>query len=173
MFIKRGVNLPLFSIGKKKEPQPPVAGPGPIPGQAQGTPMDQVLALRQQGIPDDQIISQLQQSGLSQEQVYNAMSQADIGNTAGLPPQGGPPPMDGPMPGNPPPMGEPGAMPPMEAPMGGPPMMEPHDTGHNMAAGDKAMIEELTEAIIDEKWNCSYWNFPELQNHFTSTSSCR
>ena len=147
--------MPLFTIGKKKE-EKPAAGPGPMPGPPQGggggTPMDQVLALRQQGVPDDKIISQLQQQGLSQEEIYNAMSQADIGGTAGpAPPMGGPPPTGGPAPpGGPPPMGGPEAMPSLGGPA--PPAGEAPAGVHPMGAGDRAMIEELTEAIIDEKW---------------------
>ena len=99
-------------------------------------PTDRIIQMRQQGISNDQIISQLQQEGYNSSQIFDAMSQADIKGAAGgeVPPAppGGPAPAEMPLPpeGMPPPMPE--AMP--------------------SAGVDRTVIEEVAESIIDEKW---------------------
>jgi prefoldin subunit 5 len=139
--------MAIFSFGKKKEeaPAPPEQQPFPtdlptdFPGQAaQGLPVDQINNLRSQGLSDNQIIQNLQRDGFSSAQVFDAMNQAGM-NTAGPLPEGqalqGAPP-------SPPP----GPMPPAPGMMPAPPGPTP-DIG-----GDRERIEELAEAIIDEKW---------------------
>ena len=71
-------NMALF---KKEVPKPT------------STPTDKVLELRQQGMSDNQIVQQMQRDNHSSEDIFNALSQADLKNQN--------------MPGNlPPPMAE-------------------------------------------------------------------
>ena len=123
-----------------------------VPAQpsAQGTPTDQVLNLRSQGLTDNQIIQALQKDGFTSDQIFNGMSQADIKGgieTAPVPPQ-----MD------------------MNAPQEAPPQLPVMDQGftppppptqlpvmdqgfQNFESNGNERIEEIAEAIIDEKWN--------------------
>ncbi|MBU0979813.1 MAG: hypothetical protein KJ709_03330 [Nanoarchaeota archaeon] len=135
--------MALFSFGKKgdKRPQGP---PDPMPSEQMppdpygqmppspgmpppyAAPVEAVLALRQQGLSNNQIIQSLQQQGYPPNQVFDAMNQADVkGSVEGLPPEA---------------MG----MPPPENPM--------QMSGPSMG-GTEERIEEIAEAIIDEKWN--------------------
>jgi hypothetical protein len=125
--------MAFITIGKKGAPKPEAAPGGAIP-------IDRVAQMKQQGLSDNQIIQTLQRDGFSSQQIFDAMSQAEIkGTVAGpapMPPGQAPPP--GPMP--PPQMPPPGP-----APMGAPIGMPPEDI-----LRDK--IEEVVEGIIDEKW---------------------
>ncbi|MBW2985043.1 hypothetical protein KY313_00095 [Candidatus Woesearchaeota archaeon] len=119
--------MPLF---KKKEPEP---------SPTQTTPTDQVMQLRQQGLTDNQIIQALQKDGFASAQIFDAMSQADIKvgvETAPAPiaatPAAAPP----------------GA--PAVAPAGMPEMAPPQ--AEDYAGNPTERIEEIAEAIIDEKW---------------------
>ena len=99
-------------------------------------PLDQVINLRQQGFSNDQIIQSLQRDGFNAQDIYTAMSQADIKGSMGggqapqTPPQGPPPPN-------------------MQMPSM-PPSQPGEDTGSGGAS--KERVEELVEAVIDEKW---------------------
>lgn len=132
------------------------------PAQPQGPPIEQVISMRQQGLSNNQITQALQREGFKTHEIFDAMNQADM--KAGMSPMPlgpqqepeglpqGPPlqtPTQGPLQESPlqgPPQGPPGQMPP---PMGSP----------NMSADDSGMspvderIEEIAEAIIDEKWS--------------------
>jgi hypothetical protein len=101
----------------------------PVPGPMQPeAPTDQVMAMQQQGLTNNQIIQTLQRQGYQPQQIYDAMAQAEM--------RGGAEPMpEAPSAG----MGEypsAGAMPsagaPREAPKG---------------------FEEVVESIVEEKWN--------------------
>lgn len=110
------------------------------------TPTETALSMKQQGLTNNQIIAALQRQGYNTNQILDAMNQADIrmqtrrpfdatgGNMAD--PNAGQMPPPGPMaPGTPAPGPMPGEeLPPMEESM------------------DSERIEELAEAIIDEKW---------------------
>ena len=96
-------------------------------GAAQGLPVDRILQMRQQGFSDNQIVQTLQRDGYKSHQIFDAMNQADMHSTGQQPgptPTAGPPPMAAP--------------PPMAPPTAGPP--------------DEEKIEEIAEAIIEEKW---------------------
>jgi len=102
------------------------------------TPTESVLNLKQQGISNNQIISALQRQGYTTNQILDAMNQADMRlqtkrpfDTAG-----------GRMPDMNIPEGMPGGFP--NAGEGLPP------PGGEMV--DSSRIEEIAEAIIDEKW---------------------
>ncbi|MEM2916128.1 MAG: hypothetical protein QXT19_02110 [Candidatus Woesearchaeota archaeon] len=122
----------ILDIFKKKpsaEPQAPPVGypvpmgypvPGPMPPE---TPTDQVLAMQQQGLTNNQIIQTLQRQGYQPQQIYDAMAQAEMrGGAEPMPesPSAGPGEFPAPV--------VPGAR---EAPKG---------------------FEEVAESIIEEKW---------------------
>ena len=140
-----------------------------------GIPTEQVLGMRQQGLSNNQIIDSLQRGGFTHEEVLEGMHQADLRqqiNPQALGEQVEP---QNPMP-------NPGMMP-QEAPMqdmG----MPPEGYGVN-----REQIEEIAEAIIDEKWSALIENvnriiewkdktegriaqiearLQDLQNNFTS-----
>jgi len=109
-----------------------------------------VLQMRQQGMSNNQIIQTLQNQGFDSNLIFDALNQADIkGGVESVPmaqndfnQNNMQNPMQMPSGGGPPPMNSP---PPMDAPMGAP---MPSDSGSSL---DR--IEEIAEAIIDEKWN--------------------
>ncbi|MBC8444402.1 hypothetical protein H8D83_02335 [Candidatus Woesearchaeota archaeon] len=124
----------------------------------EGTPTDQVINLRGQGLTDNQVIQALQKDGFASDQIFNAMSQADIKGgiesapTPIAPEAGGtlPPP-----PGAPQEQGINMPPPPQEMPMSAPPAQGYAPTpGYGWGTGSGTeRIEEIAEAIIDEKWN--------------------
>ncbi len=121
-------------FGKKKEEQ------SAQPASASGTPVEDVLRMRQQGLNNNQIVQALQRSGYKTNQIFDAMNTADL-KSAG---------MEG-----------------MEAEEEDiekdseeiEPAAEYQDYG-SMGAGQQAGVtsdydlrmEEIAEAIIDEKW---------------------
>ena len=123
--------MPLFGRKKEQAPKPELGtGIGAYPGNA---PYDEVSSMRQQGYSNDQVIQALQNRGYKSDEIFDAMSQADLNQPAGpVPMQGSniPPPMS-------PPVQE------MPSPM----WQEP-----SISASEKERIEEVAEAIIDEKW---------------------
>ncbi|MBW2981773.1 hypothetical protein KY343_02725 [Candidatus Woesearchaeota archaeon] len=124
--------MALFGIGKKKPVQP--AAPRTTDG---GIPTDLVIQMRQQGYSNDQIIQNLQSQGYTSSQVFDALSQADIKGAVESYPgaaPAGPTPPEAPSAGPTPP-----AAPMPSAPI---PSLE----------AEKERVEEVAEAIIDEKW---------------------
>lgn len=114
----------------------------PNPYQNQNVPLAKVMQLRSQGTPNNQIIQTLQSEGFSSDQIFEAMNQADLQQNVGQgmnEPNIAPQNMENPMEMNP--QGMPDAMPNMN--MGGMP---------NNMDPNKNLIEETTEAIINEKW---------------------
>lgn len=119
----------------KRKPAAPAAGPpvsypvpmgmpvpGPVPPAA---PVDQVIAMQQQGLTNNQIIQTLQRQGYQPQQIYDALAQAEArGGIEPMPPAPGPE--------APPAPGAPAA--PAEAP------------------GAPKGFEEIAEAIVEEKW---------------------
>jgi len=127
--------MPLMDIFKKKKPAEPAAAPPgpPPPGAAMppgappaGLPVDHVVAMKQQGASNEEISQTLQQQGFSTQQIYDAMSQAEIK-----------------------PREEPFAMPGPKAQPGPPAAMGAPPMGKKAPAG----FEELAESIIEEKWH--------------------
>ncbi len=119
-----------------------------------GTPTSQVLDLRKQKLSDNQIIQNLQRDGFTSEQIFNAMSQADmkggIENTQPNIPSDLPPPLP-----------ETPAMPSMEQPPLPPnpnpqpiqPQMQQPEMPQPKANMSADRVEEIVESIIDEKWD--------------------
>ncbi|MEK6808103.1 MAG: hypothetical protein AABY14_00280, partial [Nanoarchaeota archaeon] len=116
--------MALFGMGKKRETS-----------QTTGLPLEQVMALRQQGYQNEQIIQILQSQGYPSNQIFDAMNQADIGSVPGAPSQGY-----------------------MQPEMQQPPEMTQTPQGQDTepqqySLDNREVIEEVAEAIIDEKWN--------------------
>ncbi len=116
--------MAIFGFGKKKEVQEP---------SAPGSPISQITALKQRGFNNNQIISELEKQGYSSSQIFDALNQLNLsgGNAEQSPgfdmPQQNVP-QEQPYP----------AQQPAEQPL--------------QPEVDKEQIEEIAEAIIDEKW---------------------
>lgn len=113
------------------------------------TPTEAVLGMKQQGITNNQIIAALQRQGYNTNQILDAMNQADMRmqtkrpfDVAGGNKMADPNVPEGTYPGAPmgAPTGDPGY------PLGG--ELPPMDDGMM----DTGRIEEIAEAIIEEKW---------------------
>lgn len=140
-------------------------------------PLDQVMNLRQQGYANDQIIQALQREGFNSDEIYAALSQADIKRTMGDNPTGVPvvsPTTQGEMLSTVPPEMPPQqpfdmpapevSSPPGQGPMppGIPPMGPQGMPVESFAVGDRTKVEELVEAVIDEKWNDLIKSFDKI-----------
>ncbi|MBI2574767.1 hypothetical protein HYV82_02695 [Candidatus Woesearchaeota archaeon] len=136
----------LFGKGKGKSGQAvqpaPMPMPSPLmPDASQGVPTEEVLRLRQQGLSNSQIVESLQRSGFKTHQIFDALNQAELGRSG-------------------------------EAIQGAPffdqqpsqgvqfqePQLEQQDAGYDYGAAPSApgydeKVEEVVEAIIEEKWN--------------------
>ena len=96
-------------------------------------PTEQVVALKQRGMNNDQIIPELERQGYNSSQIFDALNQSNIsGAGAQLDPNMNMPP--------------PQQSFPQEKPS--PVQQEPS----SQPQIDKEQIEEIAEAIIDEKW---------------------
>lgn len=140
MDIKGIFGKPRKKQAEAPEPMADMAFP-PMPPEDMGmqqppaSPTQNVLELRQQGLDNNQIVQSLTQQGFSPEQINDAMSLADAKGAVELQqpitqPQQAQPPVQ-----------------PEQAQSMPPP---PPFTGGGSAADER--IEELAEAIIDEKW---------------------
>ena len=121
--------MALFGFGKKKEEVPPAAP---------GLPIDQVRALKQQGMGNDQIIQEIERQGYNSSQIFDALNQINMtaGNVG---------------PEQPPEMGMPPAQNfPQEQPYPNPQQQVQQPPQQEQV--NKEQIEEMAEAIIDEKW---------------------
>lgn len=118
--------MPLFKLtkGEKKEETSAMPSGPPV-----DTPIDKVLGMRQQGLTNNQIIQNLQRLGYDSDQIFNAINQADIkgGVTNAPSPDFG------------------GGQTPA-------PEQAPQTVAEDYGA-DRERIEEVAEAIIDEKWD--------------------
>jgi len=85
--------MAIFDFGKKKEKEV---------SAAPGTPIDQVMALKQQGMGNDQIIPEMERQGYNSSQIFDALNQGNIsGGGLGQPPAMGMPPIQNPPPEQP------------------------------------------------------------------------
>ena len=118
--------MALFGFGKKKEEEMPAAP---------GNPIDQVMVMRQRGMGNDQIIQELERQGYNSSQIFDALNQASLmGPNPGIDQsQNFPQQQD---------FSQEQFMP--QQPMDQPQAPQPQI--------DKGQIEEVAEAIIDEKW---------------------
>jgi len=130
--------MTLWNTGKKEEPGPepqPNFQRGPAQQQGPG-PVGLIIQMKSQGMSNNQIIQNLQQQGFSSDQIFNAMNQAEarsgVDNVAA-----------GPVPFHTPEQPQQQFQHPGDR-------YETRDTAEKTDATDR--IEEIAEAIIDEKW---------------------
>ncbi len=121
--------MAMFGFGKKKKEDVPAAG-------APGLPIDQIMALKQRGMNNDQIISELERQGYNSSQIFDALNQVNIsGGNVGQ---------------NSPNLNIPQPDFPQEQPYTGEQRLEPAPPPQELI--NREQIEEIAEAIIDEKW---------------------
>ena len=112
--------MAIFGFGKKKVAEQ----------QAPGMPLDQIMVLKQRGMSNEQIVSELEKQGYNSTQIFDALNQVNISG------QGS------------------GQVPGMEMPQ----QDIPQDIQVQESAQEpqpeinKEQMEEMAEAIIDEKW---------------------
>lgn len=115
----------------------------PNPFQNQNVPLAKVMQLRSQGTPNNQIIQTLQNDGFTSDQIFEAMNQADLQQNVGqgmFEPNNNPDDMENPMEMNP------------ESVNQQFPSMDQHMSENSFNNTNRSVIEETTEAIINEKW---------------------
>src|SRR3989338_4524744 len=62
--------MALFSFGKKKSAQPVQSAPG--------SPIEQVMVMKQRGMDNNQIVRELERQGYNSSQIFDAMNQMNI-----------------------------------------------------------------------------------------------
>ena len=137
--------MAFFKFGKKKKEDQldmPMPSPEMQPQQAPSSPIEQVLMMKQQGYTNNQIVQTLQSQGYNTNQIFDAINQAGLsGGFEAAPEQ------------------------PQETGMQdygqGYEQQQPYQqyqfqpTPHEIKAPasiDEERIQEVAEAIIDEKW---------------------
>ncbi len=102
----------------------------PPPGQAGAgaVPIDNIIAMRQQGYSNNQIVSMLQNQGFAMQQIFDAMSQADLKAQPA------------------------GPVPNYFVEEQSQPQQQQEETQEYAPTEDTEKTEELIESIIDEKW---------------------
>jgi hypothetical protein len=107
-----------------------------------GIPTDRVMALRQQGLTDNQIIQSLQHDGYDSQQVLSALELADQSAAHPAPPLQQMPELANPM---------------VNTPKNMAPPLQQFPQGNQVPIQKPELrdseVEELIEAIVDEKWN--------------------
>ncbi|MBI2133689.1 hypothetical protein HYU11_03330 [Candidatus Woesearchaeota archaeon] len=124
--------MAIFGMGKKEVNQQQ-------PQQPQVSALDEVVRLRQQGASNAKVIESLQRSGYKTHQIFDALNQAEIGRS-GEKISGAPFFNEGQQPQQMP------NLPPEE------PAFE-EQAPQDAEQGYDEKIEEMAEAIIEEKWN--------------------
>ncbi len=149
--------MALFGLGKKKEE----------PVSKSNIPIDAVIQMKQQGYSNNQIVQELQRQNYTTTQIFDALSQADMATM----PQPGQPQMQGQQPPQPPqPPQQPPQQsqeypgfqepqqpqPPQQQPQLQPVQEIPHPQEQypyqQQQETSSEKIEEVAEAIIEEKW---------------------
>ncbi len=131
--------MPLFNINKPADE--PAAAP-----ISEGTPIDVVLKLRRQGLSNTQIVEAMQRDGYKTHQIFDAMNQADMTHAGPV----GQPQQQSPQPQQMPPVPPPAPQPQMQQQQEQQPYFEQQQ--QQMPASYDAGMEEVAEAIIEEKW---------------------
>ena len=114
-----------------------------MPGSSQGPPTEDVVRFRQQGLSNAQIVEALQRSGYKTHQIFDALNQAELGRTGE--PIHGAPFFDEPS--------QASQASQMRMPQAPQAQQEDQDSQEYAQDGSEEKIEEVVEAIIDEKWN--------------------
>ena len=124
--------MALFGKKKDEAPENPgtTEGMPPPMGVPSDIPTEAVSNLQQQGLSNNQIIQELERQGYNSQQIFDALNTVDSTNAPGGP------------------IGmETAALPEMPAPTESMPSPMPANFDNR-----KEKIEEMAEAIIDEKW---------------------
>lgn len=121
----------------------------------QGPPVDKVFMLKRQGLTNNQIIQTLQRDGHNTQDIYDALSLAELKGGVEMSPQTT---AQQPQQFMQQPQGMGSGMPPMGQPEGIGGMDNIQNIQNPQGFGEEKSpelerIEELAEAIIDEKWN--------------------
>lgn len=113
---------------------------GKKPNKPNSNPVEQVTAMKQQGLDNNQIIDALQNQGYGSDAIFDALNQADMSANYGSQMTGAPyeqyPQQPEPQQFIPP-----------------PPPAEPQISERPLPEIEENRIQEIAEAIIDEKWN--------------------
>src|SRR3989338_4671879 len=120
--------MALFGFGKKKEEQMPAAP---------GSPIEQVMVMKQRGMGNNQIIQELERQGYNSSQIFDAINQMNIsGVNMGMeqPPEYGMPQQDFSY----------------SQPYPQQQFEQPREEMRESVSREE--IEEIAESIIDEKW---------------------
>ncbi len=135
--------MALFGGKKKETPKPaePTGEMAPPEGMPGNSPVDAVRSMKQQNMTNNEIIQELQKQGYNSQQIFDAINTIEPANMPAGPIETGAPaaPQQG--------YGEmqpPGAM--------GGTMPPPQQAAYPPTEDMRGRIEEITEAIIDEKW---------------------
>lgn len=172
--------MALFGDNEKKETVAPSDRPE-IPIQQDvtpapsGVPFDQVNNMKAQGMTDNQIVQTLQRDGYKSYQIFDALNQADLVPAPAQAPQQQAMPLD--------PLGQPmleqqpqdfQQFQPQQSPIPQEPAMQPEPQAYPAFQQEVAQqapaideneldrMEEIAEAIIDEKWNELMKNFKKI-----------
>ena len=113
--------MALFGFGKKKKK----------PQEAPGSPIEQIMVLKQQGMDNNQIIQELESQGYNSSQIFDALNQANISGAAMGPEQ---------------PPGYSKSPPQQDLSYEQPPLQEPQPK----ETLDKEQIEEMIEVIVNK-----------------------
>ncbi|MBI5389593.1 hypothetical protein HZB01_04405 [Candidatus Woesearchaeota archaeon] len=138
--------MAFLSFNKKREAPANEPEPAPL-----GPPTDLVLSMRQQGLSNNQIVLSLQREGYSSTQIFDAMNQADIKGGIETPPGGALDQVSAPE--NP-----------MQVPIA---QYQPQQPAYplsqqSQSSNETEHIEEIAEAIIDEKWDALLKNIDKI-----------
>jgi len=135
--------MAFFKLGKKKKEESldvPLTPPDLQTPQAAGSPIDQVTAMKQHGYSNNQIIQALQSEGYNTSQIYDAINQANL-SFQQMPEQ--------------PEIGVPDYGQYEQQSYQQPHLQQPIQPLQQTqpASIDDERIQEIAEAVIDEKWN--------------------
>jgi len=134
-----------FLRSKKKRDDIDIAVPFPSAPPAPSSPLEQVMMMHEQGYTNPQIVQTLQGMGFSSQQIYDAISHASLAENAPQAQQSQ----------NPfdqmPPQQDPSYQPNFSQ---GPPPQQSYQTfSQKEPQIDDERIQEVAEAIIEEKWD--------------------
>ena len=141
--------MAFFKFGKKKKEDTfnmPLEAPlQPPMGSSPSSPVDQALMMKQQGYTNNQIGQMLQSQGYNNSQIYDAINQASLSTpqNVGQPEMG--------MPDYGQSYEQQYPQPPQQT-QTYQPLHEAEATEQSMPSIDEERIQEVAEAIIDEKW---------------------
>jgi hypothetical protein len=122
--------MSLFGKKKNAVPEAPI---GEMPQQNMSSPVaGLVMNMKQQGMSNNQVIQELQRQGYNSQQIFDAINMAEPTNMPAGPIEGFPQQQE--------------VMQQQE------PMQMPQQSSPRLGDDSRERIEEMAEAIIDEKW---------------------